>query len=855
MARAAHQAQYPAHWEADVLLLDGGAVRLRPIQPGDADGLVAFYARVSPESKYWRFFAPYPTLSARDVERFTTVDHTDRVALVMTLGRDIVAVGRYEKTQQAEAEVAFLVEDSHQGRGIAQLLLEHLAQAGRERGIARFVAEVLPDNVRMISTFRDAGYSVAAGLSDGVLRLVFPIDSTDTAVAVMRSREHRAEKRSMERFMVASSVVVIGAGGRQDTHGRTLVRNLVLGGYTGQVYVVNPGADSIADMPAYKSVRDVPGRVDLAIVSVAAEAVHEVVLDAAAKGVHGLIVVSSSFAETGEEGRLRQRRLVGLARSYGLRLVGPNCLGVINTAPEVSLNASLSPVMPPTGRVGIFSQSGALGRAILEGVASRSLGVSTFVSAGNRADVSGNDLLQYWEEDDATEVVLVYLESIGNPRKFSRIARRVGRGKPVVAVKSGRSTQGVPMGHTVRPTLVPPAAVDALFRQAGVIQVETLDEMLDVAQLLAHQPLPTGPRVAVVGNSGALALLAADAASAVGLIVDSSVTLGVEATAVDFERAMDEAVDASSVHAVIVVVIPPINTSGATVAAVLAAKAERSGKPIVSTFLAAEGMPEPLRVPDPTGGAGRGSVPSYATPEAAVRALGRAVSYSEWVNRPVGAAAAFGDIDRPRGRALVDRSLSASPRGAELDDDALRELLASYGIPLTSTTNVMPLEEAGTAGEQYSAQAGFVPQPMAPRGLPLAIGSLEDTLFGPVVSCALAGAPSDLLGEVSYRIPPLTETDAADLVGEVLAAALTAGYRAAEPVDVGCVEELVLRLAQLKDDLPQVQLLNLNLFLAGAEGAEVRRATGRVVPVQDARSDQFARRLAGPLSRTDTLPP
>lgn len=851
MASTAHQAQYPAHWEADVLLLDGGAVRLRPIQPDDADGLVAFYARVSPESKYRRFFAPYPTLSARDVERFTTVDHTDRVALVMTLGRDIVAVGRYERAQEAEAEaeVAFLVEDSHQGRGIAQLLLEHLAQAGRERGIASFVAEVLPDNVRMISTFRDAGYSVAEGLSDGVLRLVFPIDSTDTAVAVMRSREHRAEKRSMERFMVASSVAVIGAGRRQDILGRTLVRNLVRGGYTGQVYVVNPGADSVADMPAYKSVRDVPGRVDLAIVSVPADAVHEVVLDSAAKGVHGLIVVSSGFAETGEEGRVRQRRLVGLARSYGLRLVGPNCLGVINTAPEVSLNASLSPVMPPTGRVGIFSQSGALGRAILEGVASRSLGVSTFVSAGNRADVSGNDLLQYWEEDDATEVVLVYLESIGNPRKFSRIARRVGRRKPIVAVKSGRSTQGVPIGHTVRPTLVPPAAVDALFRQAGVIQVETLDEMLDVAQLLAHQPLPTGPRVAVVGNSGALALLAADAASAVGLIVDSSVTLGAEATAVDFERALDEAIDASPVHAVIVVVIPPINTSGATVAAVLAAKAGRSVKPIVSTFLAAQGVPEPLRVPDPTGGADRGSVPSYATPGAAVRALGRAVSYSQWVNRPVGAAAEFGDIDRPRGQAVVERTLAASPRGAEVDDDDLRELLASYGITLTPRTNVRSLEDASTAGERYAAQAG------APPGFPLAIGALEDTLFGPVVSFAMAGPPSDLLGEVSYRIPPLTETDAADLVGEVLAAALSAGYRAAEPVDVGCVEELVLRLAQLKDELPQVQLLNLDLVLADAEGAEVRRATGRVVPVQDARSDQFARRLAGPSSRTDTMPP
>ncbi len=498
---------YPAHWEADVLLLDGGAARLRPIRPDDADALVEFYARVSPESKYMRFFAPYPELSQRDVDRFTRVDYRDRTAFVLTIGRDIVAVGRYDVLEPGstepghqQAEVAFLVEDRHQGRGIAQLLLEHLAQAARERGLTTFVAEVLPDNARMIQTFREAGYHLARAYEDGVMRLEFPIANTDTAVGVMRSREHRAEARSMERFFVARSVAIIGASRREDTIGRTLVRNLVLGGYAGRVYVVNPSAGAVAGMPAYKTVQDIPDQVDLAIVAVPAEAVADVVLDCAAKGVHGLIVISSGFAETGHEGRQRQRQLIGLARSYGLRLVGPNCLGVINTAPEVSLNASLSPVMPPSGRVGFFCQSGALGVAILETVSRRGLGLSTFVSAGNRADVSGNDLLQYWEEDDATEVVLLYLESIGNPRKFSRIARRVGRHKPVVAVRSGRTTQGVPLGQLVRTTVAPPAAVDAMFRQAGVIQVETLDEMFDVAQLLAHQPLPMGPRVAVVGQ-------------------------------------------------------------------------------------------------------------------------------------------------------------------------------------------------------------------------------------------------------------------------------------------------------------------------------------------------------------------
>ncbi|MDP3892805.1 GNAT family N-acetyltransferase, partial [Nocardioides sp.] len=559
----------PRHWEADVLLRDGRTAHIRPIRSDDAELLVAFYARVSEESKYYRFFTPMPNLSERDVARFTQVDHVDRVAFVLLVAEQMIAVGRYDVVESGLAEVAFLVQDDHQGRGIAQILLEHLAQAGRERGVEKFHAEVLPDNQRMIQTFRDAGYHVAGGYEDGVMVLEFPIDPTDTAIGVMQHREHRAEAASIEHFFNARSVAVIGASRRQDTIGQALVRNLVTGDYTGRVYAVNPTADAVSGLPAYKSVSDIPDQVDVAVVAVPAEAVQEVVLDCAAKGVHGLIVISSGFAETGEEGRLRQRRLVGLARSYGLRLIGPNCLGVINTDPQVSLNASLSALMPPRGRAGFFCQSGALGSAILEKVYNRGLGLSTFVSAGNRADVSGNDLLQYWEEDDSTEVVLLYLESIGNPRKFSRITRRVSRRKPIVAVRSGRTTQGVPMGHAVRAIAAPQQAVDAMFRQSGVIQVDTLEEMFDVAQLLAHQPLPRGRRVAIVGNSDALGLLAADAAAAVGLVVNKSVALGAEANAEDFEDALDEAIDDPEIDSVVAVYIPPLNVTGEEVANVL----------------------------------------------------------------------------------------------------------------------------------------------------------------------------------------------------------------------------------------------------------------------------------------------
>jgi acyl-CoA synthetase (NDP forming)/RimJ/RimL family protein N-acetyltransferase len=882
--------QAPRHWEADVLLRDGRTAHLRPIRPDDRDLLVDFYSRVSDESKYYRFFSPMPTLSPKEIDRFTEVDFHHRVVLIVELGGQMIALGQYDLVEEGEAEVAFLVEDKHQGRGIGQLLLEHLAQAGRERGVERFMAEVLPDNQKMIHTFRDAGYRLHSEYEDGVMALEFPIDPTDTSVGVMVAREHRAEAASIERFLHPRSVAVVGASRRQDTIGRALVRNLVIGNFTGRVYAVNPSSDAVSGMPAYPSVNDIPGDVDVAVVAVPAEAVQDVVLDCAAKGVHGLIVISSGFAETGEEGRQRQRRLVGLARSYGLRLIGPNALGVINTHKEISLNASLSSVMPPGGRAGFFCQSGALGSAILEKVNNRGLGLSTFVSAGNRADVSGNDLLQYWEEDDATEVVLLYLESIGNPRKFSRIARKVSLRKPIIAVRSGRTTQGVPMGHAVRKISAPRQAVDAMFRQAGVIQVDTLDEMFDVAQLLAHQPLPRGRRVAVVGNSDALGLLATDAAAAVRLEVNKSVSLGADAAADDFEDALDAAIDDPEVDAVVAVYIPPLNVSGEDVANVLAAVGEQSDKPLVSSFLGAEGVPELLRVPDVAGrSAGRGSVPSYPAVEAAVRALARVVDYALWLRTPDGAALDPSEIDVVAARRLVNDALRDHPEGVDLDEEQVTRLLSIYGIEVWPERPVATLREAQKAGremgwdvvlkatashlrerpdlahvwrnidspaemrdawESLSAlitstdDAGFVVQKNAPPGVPVAISSLEDPLFGPVVSFGIAGPAIELLQDRSYRIPPIGEHDAAAMVREIKSAPLLFGYRGSEVVDVSLIEQLILRVAQLQHDLPQVSALDLPLVLAGAEGASVLRASVRVDPVAAARSDWFARRLS-----------
>jgi acyl-CoA synthetase (NDP forming)/RimJ/RimL family protein N-acetyltransferase len=891
---------YPVqHWEADVLLKDGRVAQIRPILEADAERLVEFYARVSEQSKYFRFFAPYPTLSDKDVTRFTTVDNDRRVAFVVTLHATIIGVGRYDAISDDEAEVAFLVEDAHQGRGVGQLLLEHLAQAGRERGLRTFVADVLPSNSRMQQIFREMGYQVEGMVDGGVTRLTFRIEPTDLAVGVMRAREQRAEAASIERIFRARSIAVIGASRRHDSIGQVMVRNLVLGDFSGSVYAVNSQAEAVSGLPAYKTVQDIPGEVDVAIVAVPAESVNDVVLDCAAKGVHGLIVISAGFAEEGPEGRERQRTLLGLSRSYGLRLIGPNCLGIINTAPDLQLNASLSLSMPPQGRVGFFCQSGALGTAILESVSRRGLGLSTFVSAGNRADVSGNDLLQYWQEDDSTEVILLYLESIGNPRKFSRIARRVSRTKPIVAVKSGRSTQGVPVGHTVKRTSAPQSAVDAMFRQAGVIQVDTLDEMFDVAQLLAHQPLPRGNRVSIVGNADAVALIVADAAVAAGLQVTEPVSLGADANADDFEAAIETAIASPDTDALVAVYVPPLNTSGEEVANVLAAVGEQSDKPIVSTFLGSEGVPVLLRVPDLLGGsAGRGSVPSYAAPESAVRALARVVNYAEWAAKDHGDFHIALDHRTGDARALVRQVLTAAPRGAILSTDQVHALLACYGIDLWTWINVHSRDEAIGAGETLGwdvvLKAGsehlrtrpdlahvwrdihgpqemgeawdklttwtgmrkdtkFFVQRAAPNGIQVSFNVTEDPLFGPLVSFGLAGAPSELLGDRSYGIPPLTDLDAEAMIRDLRSAPLLYGYRGSDAVDVDALQDIIGRLAAMKDDLPEIAELDLEPVLVHGKGYSALSARAKVVPSADRRGEWYVRRLSQPAATGDTL--
>ncbi|MGI8691863.1 MAG: GNAT family N-acetyltransferase [Geodermatophilaceae bacterium] len=883
---------YPPHWEADIVASDGGTAHLRPIVPSDAEALNGLHERSSERTRYLRFFGPHPHLSERDLHRFVNVDYHSRVALVIVLGREIVAVGRYDRLDdddQAgdEAEVAFLVEDAHQGRGLGSILLEHLAAAARERGIRRFSAEVLAENGAMVRIFMHAGYTAKRAYEQGVVHLEFPIEPTESSVNVAYEREQRSESRSIGRLLNPSSVAVVGASNDLAKNGHAVLRNLLDYGFQGPIYPVNPDARHVAGVPAYRTVLDVPDHIDLAVLAVPPEAIVDVVDQCRAKQVRGLVVVTGGFG-TGDDARTAAD-LVTAARAQGMRVIGPNCLGIVNTDPAVRLNASLAPRIPGRGRVGFFCQSGALGVAILDSALSHGLGLSTFVSAGNRADVSGNDLLQFWATDPATEVVLLHLESFGNPRKFARLARGLARTKPVVAVKSGRHG-GVVAGLSTHSVLLPEQSVQALFESSGVIRVDTVAQLLDVATLLAHQPLPGGRRIAVVSNSSALGLLVADACATSGLaLAGPPVDVGSTGAAADFVAAIRTVVDDPLVDALVLVFVPPLVTNGAEVAQVLRDVTADWDRPVVTTFLGSEGVPEQLQLRSGDE-VQRGSIPSYPSPERAVHALALAAAYAEWRDRPAGAVPELPDVDADAGRALVRQVLAGTPTGRTLDDAETNALLSAYGVVPLASRRVSSRSEAVDAADElgypvalkstrrllrhrvdlggvrldlpdaaavaaaFDRMAGTgadaLVQAMAPAGVATTVGVVDDPSFGALVSFGVAGVATELLGDRAYRALPLSDVDAAEMVRAVRAWPLLDGYRGADRVDVDALEQLILRVARLADDLPEVLGLELEPVILGTKGLTVAGADVTVGP-PSARADAGPRRL----SRPERLPP
>ncbi len=690
---------------------------LRPIRPDDDEALRRFHAAQSDESIYLRFFAPLRMLSDSDVFRFTNVDHVDRVALVVTMREELIGIGRFDRIDARSAEVAFNISDHYQGKGIGSVLLEHLAAIAQEFGIARFIAEVLPQNRKMLAVFSDAGYDVTH-VEDGVIELSFDIRPTDQLTLV---RFPRAPGRVPERALplLPRSIAVIGASRRRPRSATASSPNRRRRLHR-PVYAVHPRRRVLA-VKAYPTVADVPGPVDLAVVVVPADKVLDVVDDCARKGVRTLLVAAAGFAESGEEGVVRQEALRRRARASGLRVVGPNSFGVINTHPDVRLNASLATEVPRRGTFGLFAQCGALGIAVLGSAARRGLGVSVFASAGNRVDVSGNDLMQYWIDDADTDVVGLYLESMGNPRKFSRIARKLALAKPVIVVSSGVSAFSAPPGHRTRATKVPPEAFDAMLRQAGVIRTENVHQLFDVAQLLLHQPLPRGQRVGIVGNSDALGSLSAQSALSWGLeVTHGPVSLPAAARAEEFAAALGAAFADPEVDSVLTCFIPPLETVDDEVIAAVRDAAAGSDKPCLATFLGMSGVSEKLEAthsaphdapasgPDGDRGDGRAGadtnrrrvVPAYGMPEDAIRALAAATRYAQWRSRDRGHVVEPAGTDPDRAQRVVAEVLAEAPDGRALTREEATALLDAYGIKLWASRRATTADEAVAAADE-----------------------------------------------------------------------------------------------------------------------------------------------------------
>lgn len=877
---------YPAHEGRDVLLRSGATAWLRPIRAEDAPALADFYRRLSPESLYLRFFGAVRIDEARAAD-ICHVDYDDRFGFVAeTSGRIVAAAHYYRYPQDRErAEAVFAVEDSLQGQGLGTKLLERLADVARVRHIRFFDADVMAQNRKMQGVFAHCGFEVSREpLGAGVVRTSISIASTPAYRERAAERSELAAAASMARLFEPRTVAVIGASARRGKIGAEVLHNLISCGFRGQIYPIHPGGGEIQGLAAFPRVTDVPGPVDLAVIVVPAKLVPGVVDDCIAKGVEGIVVITAGFAETGPEGRAREAELVEKIRAAGIRMVGPNCMGLLNTNPAVRLNATFAPVYPPEGRVALSSQSGALGLALLDYAARLNLGISTFVSVGNKADVSGNDLIQYWAEDPRTDVILLYLESFGNPARFSRIARRVARRKPIIAVKSGRSRAGARAASSHTGALAETdSVVDALFRQAGVIRTNTLEELFDVATLVAHQPIPRGGRVAILTNAGGPGILAADVCEAQGLTLAplSPVTvlalrsfLPAEASVVNpvdmlaaaapdaYRRALALLLEDENVDAALVIFIPPIATDIEAVAAAIREGAVASKKTVLSTFMSAKGAPAVLM-----------PIPSYPFPEEAALALARATSYGKWLNASEGVIPVLPGIDEAAARRVIDRALSRG--GAWLDPLETQTLLEAFGVSVAGTRWVAGEVEAVAAADTFgypvvmkavgpeilhktevggvklsladpsavraayeelssrlgAAMTGVILQPMVAGGVEVMVGVSQDPTFGPLVAYGSGGTLVELLADVAFRLQPLTDRDVSAMLDEVRGTALLRGFRGAKPADEAALKDLILRVSAIVEACPEIREMDLNPVKVLGKGARVLDARIRVQPL------------------------
>jgi acetyl coenzyme A synthetase (ADP forming)-like protein len=878
----------------DIVLKDGSTLQLRLATAADVGGVLGLLRRLSPESLHNRFAAAHRPTDL-DALRSCGLAGAEGVALVGERAGRVVAVAQYccDPQDPFSAEVAFTIDDALQGRGIGTHLLERLGQIARAQGIQTFVAYVNATNLRMQQVFIDSGFALHNDLRQGVSYVTLSLTDTPSHEGRVTRRAAIAATASMRAFFYPETVAVVGASQARKKIGAEIFHNLADGGFRGRVVPVNPRGGEIDGVPCYPSVSAIPGNVDLAVIAVPMALVEGVVDECIAKSVRALVVITAGFGETGAEGREREMRILTKVRDAGIRMIGPNCMGIVNTDPVVNLNATFAPVAPPAGRVSFSSQSGALGLAILDYARRLNLGISTFVSVGNKADVSSNDLLLYWDEDVRTDVILLYLESFGNPRRFSRIARHVARRKPIVAVKAGRSRSGArAAGSHTGALAASDRIVDALFRHAGVIRTDTLEEMFDVATLLAQQPLPVGSRVAVLTNAGGPGILAADACEACGLSlpplsdestaplraflpaaasVANPVDMLATASAADYEAALQVLMSDPAIDAVIVLFIPPLVTGMKDVAGVIRA-AGNGTKPLLATVLSTGDT------------ADLGRVPCYRFPEAAARALAHAHAYAKWRAKPEGVIRQYDDLRAADARQIVDRCLDSG--GGWLTPRDVHRVLSAFGIPIADEIVVATEEAAADAAKRLGfpvvvkavgpslthkteeravvldlrdetslrasyqdlaarlgeRMTGVLVQPMIKGGVELFVGATFDQIFGHALLCGSGGTLLELMDDVSCGLHPLTDVVAREMLDGLRGIPLLRGFRGAPKGDEDAVHDVLLRVSALLDACPEILELDLNPLIVRASGVcvvDARIRVGRDVPRPSTRRVQY----------------
>jgi acetate---CoA ligase (ADP-forming) len=878
-------------WPQEVVLRDGATVRIRPAAEDDRRAVEWLLQELSPQAQASRFGKVF-SVDELHHEASRISQGGERFTLLATVGdpERVVAEGGFTRISEDEARLSVTVAESERGRGLATHILGALASAARVQGIRECLAIADPENWAMLNVIGESGFPVEVEIEPSRLVMRFPTDPTANTVRQFELRDRHAAAQAVRRFFEPESVAVIGASRNRNGISGTLFHNLLRGNFRGPVYPVNKTASVVQSVPAYHSVEDIPGPVDLAVITVPASAVPEAVRECMNKGVNSLVIISAGFSEAGEEGAQRQQELIEQCRTSGIRIIGPNCMGILNTDPDVGLDATFAPQLPPAGNIAFASQSGALGLAIIEFAEELGLGVSSFVSLGNKADISGNDLLCFWNEDERTDVILLYLESFGNPRRFSQISRDVSRNKPIVAVKSGRSSSGqrAAASHTGALLGASDSTVDALFRQSGVIRTDTLAEMFDVASLLSSQPLPPGSRVGIITNAGGPGILCADALEANDVEVpelsaetqqrlqsflpphagiSNPVDLIASASADQYRQAVEAVLSDHEVDALIVINIP-IADPVADVYHHVSDGVTHNGhrKPVMFVSMTAAEASADLRKR-------KNAIPVFTYPEAAAKAMSRSMQYAGWARRPRSYVPDFDDIRTGEAASLIAEALGAGQEW--LDPQTCWQLLDCYGLPAVSQRVVREIDQIPAAAEQLSSRmvlkaygpdllhkteygavqvnlagadevvdaatgmkqtldrAGidvesWVLQSMAEEGVEMLIGAAHDPQFGPVVVLGAGGVMVELMHDISFRLAPLSHSDVSEMISEVKTTQLLTGFRGEPERDVDALENALLRLGKMVDDLPQIAELDCNPVFVHNQGATVVDARIRV---------------------------